>query len=85
MKSTRAILTPSQLGTLLQGARKSRKLTQAQLAARLGISQNRLSDLERDAGALSVNQLLGLCGQLGLQLLLQVRPDAASSAAGAAW
>lgn len=36
------IATATQLGTLLQGARKSRKLTQAQLAERLGLSQRRI-------------------------------------------
>ena len=65
------IVTPSQLGLLLQGARKNRQLSQAQLAARLGLSQNRLSELERKAGLLSVDQLLALCGQLGLQLTVQ--------------
>ena len=72
MKHIQPVLTPSQLGVQLQGARKSRNLTQAQLAARLGISQNRLSDLERHPGTLSVDQLLALCNQLGLQLGLQV-------------
>lgn len=83
------IVTPSQLGLLLQSARKSRKLSQAQLAMRLGLSQNRLSELERNAGALSVAQLLALCGQLGLQLSVQGRgePDPAARATppGAEW
>ena len=68
---TQTIVTAAQLGTLLHGARKSRKLTQSKLAARLGISQSRLSDLERMPGSLSVDQLLALCGQLGLQLSLE--------------
>lgn len=70
-KRTQRIVTTLQLGVLLQGARKSRKFTQAKLAARLGISQSRLSDLERMPGSLSVDQLLALCGQLGLQLSLE--------------
>jgi len=70
-KRTQRIVTTLQLGVLLHGARKSRKLTQAKLAARLGISQSRLSDLERMPGSLSVDQLLALCGQLGLQLSLE--------------
>lgn len=69
------IVTPDQLGSLLQGTRKGRKLSQAQLAARLGLSQNRLSELERDPGTLSVEQLLALCAQLGLQLTLQARDE----------
>ena len=66
-----AITTASQLGTLLRGARKSRKLTQAQLGERLGLSQKRLSELELTPGTLSVDQLLGVCAQLGLQLSVQ--------------
>lgn len=70
-----AITTASQLGTLLQGARKSRKLTQAQLGERLGLSQKRLSELELAPGTLSVDQLMGICAQLGLQLSVQPRDD----------
>lgn len=70
------IVTPDQLGLILQGMRKSRKLSQAQLAARLGLSQNRISELERNAGTLSVEQLLAICAQLGLQLTVQPRDDA---------
>ena len=69
------ILTPSQLGLLLHGARKNRKLSQQELARRLGLSQNRLSELERNAGVLSVDQLLAICGQLGLQLTVQRRVE----------
>jgi HTH-type transcriptional regulator/antitoxin HipB len=77
------IVTAAQLGTLLQGARKSRKLTQAQLGARLGLSQTRVSELELAPGTLSVDQLLAICAQLGLQLGLQLRDKA--PAGGADW
>ena len=70
------LATTSQLGTLLQGARKSLKLTQAELAGRLGLSQRRLSELERAPGTLSVDQLMALCAQLGLQLSVQSRAEA---------
>jgi HTH-type transcriptional regulator/antitoxin HipB len=75
------IVTPTQLGIVLQGMRKSRKLSQAQLAARLGLSQNRLSELERNPGTLSVEQLLALCAQLGLQLTVQARDGTDASPA----
>ena len=71
--------TTSQLGTLLKGTRKSLKLTQAQLAWRLGLSQRRLSELERAPGTLSVDQLMALCAQLGLQLTLQLREPTAQT------
>lgn len=70
---SQSLVTPSQLGPVLLGARKSRKLTQAQLAERLGLSQRRLSELERAPGTLSVDQLMALCAQLGLQLTVQPR------------
>ena len=65
------LVTPTQLGAVLQGARKSLKLTQAQLGERLGLSQRRVSELERAPGTLSVDQLMALCAQLGLQLSVQ--------------
>lgn len=83
---TQPIVTAAQLGGLLHSARKGRKLTQTQLAARLGISQTRLSDLELAPGTLSVDQLLALCAQLGLQLSLQPRDQIAPSpASGTDW
>ena len=69
------IATIPQLGALLQGTRKSRKLTQAQLGARLGLSQKRVSELELAPGSLSVEQLLAICNQLGLQLSIQPRDE----------
>ena len=45
---TQPIATAPQLGALLQGTRKSRKLTQAQLGARMGLSQKRVSELEQE-------------------------------------
>lgn len=69
------IATTSQLGTLLQSARKSLKLTQAQLGGRLGLSQKRMSELELAPGTLSVDQLLAICAQLGLQVSVQRRED----------
>jgi HTH-type transcriptional regulator/antitoxin HipB len=77
---SQALVTASQLGVLLLGARKSRQLTQAQLAARLGLSQRRLSELERAPGTLSVDQLMALCAQLGLQLTVQPREQAPPAA-----
>lgn len=66
--------TTPQLGALLIGARKAKGLTQAQLSTRMGLSQRRLSELERMPGTLSVDQLLTLCQQLGLQLQVAAMP-----------
>jgi HTH-type transcriptional regulator/antitoxin HipB len=64
------IATPDQMGQLLAASRRHAGLTQAEAAARLGISQSRISALETDAGALTLAQLLALCGIYGLQLQL---------------
>ena len=62
------ILTAASLGRILQSARKSKGLNQTQLAARVGVSQARLSALEREPGTISVDQLLAMCSSLGLEL-----------------
>lgn len=67
------LVTAMQLGQLLKTARKRRKLTQAELAARLGLSQNRVSFLERRPEELSFKQLLGWCPAVGLELRLGER------------
>jgi HTH-type transcriptional regulator/antitoxin HipB len=78
-KRSQPIATAAQLGAVLQSARKSRKLTQTQLGARLGLSQTRMSELELAPGTLSVEQLLKLCANLGLQLSVQPREDNSAS------
>ncbi|KJS69383.1 MAG: helix-turn-helix domain-containing protein [Serpentinimonas sp.] len=84
---TQPIVTAAQLGAVLHSARKGQRLTQAQLAQRLGLSQRRVSELERAPGTLSVDQLLALCAQLGLQLSVQprVQPPAASAPQPLVW
>ena len=74
------LLTALQLGQLLKAARKHSKLTQAQVAARLGLSQNRVSYLEQHPDELSFRQLLGWCTVVGLELWLGERasPDLAN-------
>lgn len=73
------VAKPDQMAQLLAAARHQTGLTQAQAAARIGVSQSRISALETDASALTLAQLLALCGAYGLQL--QVR-DKNQSAPG---
>ncbi|MGE0869599.1 MAG: helix-turn-helix domain-containing protein [Kofleriaceae bacterium] len=47
-----------QIAATVRGLRQQRKWTQAELAKRLGLSQNRLSEIERGAGSFSAEQLL---------------------------
>jgi HTH-type transcriptional regulator/antitoxin HipB len=65
------IATSHQLAQLLAASRRQAGLTQAEAAARVGVSQSRISALETDASALTVTQLLALCGAYGLQLQLR--------------
>ncbi len=60
-----------QVGLLLQSARKHKGYSQAYVAARAGISQSRLSKLETNAAAISLDMLLSMCSQLGLELTLK--------------
>ena len=61
----------SQLKQLLKSLRKSRQLTQAELARRLGVVQSRIADIERDPGAVSVEQLLQVLAMLGAQVVVR--------------
>jgi HTH-type transcriptional regulator/antitoxin HipB len=63
--------TPNQIAQLLGASRRQTGLTQAEAAARIGVSQSRISAWETDAAGLTVAQLVALCGVYALQL--QVR------------
>lgn len=65
------VRTPEQLPALLQGFRKQAGLTQAATAMRLGITQQTLSALERNAGKVSAERLLELLSILGVELVLR--------------
>lgn len=58
----------NQVGATLQARRKALKLSQAQLAEKVGLSQNRISELESAPHTLTVDQLLALINVLGLEL-----------------
>ncbi|HUQ09208.1 MAG TPA: helix-turn-helix transcriptional regulator [Steroidobacteraceae bacterium] len=61
----------NQVGATLQARRKALELSQTEVAERLGLSQNRLSELERAPQTLTVDQLLALINLLGLELHIQ--------------
>ncbi|GAA0847055.1 MAG: XRE family transcriptional regulator [Cupriavidus sp.] len=67
------ITTSDQLGQVLQGARKIAGLTQADAAARLAISQSRISHMELNPETISVSQLLALLGAYELDLVIEPR------------
>lgn len=81
------VRTPEQLPTLLKAFRKQAGLTQGQLATRLGVTQQTVSALERNANKVSADRLLQLLGILGAEMVLQSRgseSDAKTPAAGGA-
>lgn len=70
------IATSHQMGEILAAGRRRAGLTQAEAAIRIGVSQSRISTLEADSSALTLNQLLALFGAYGLQLQVENRGDA---------
>lgn len=73
--------TPEQLTQLLRQRRKGLGLTQAELAARIGLSQKRMSALERQPELLSLRQLLDLAALLDIQLMIDGERAAAKAPA----
>jgi HTH-type transcriptional regulator/antitoxin HipB len=72
MKRVRQLVTtPTQLGEVIRGRRKARGMSQAELAAKLDISQSRLSILESDSAGLTLDRLLALARVLGLEIVVQ--------------
>jgi HTH-type transcriptional regulator / antitoxin HipB len=72
--NTLLLHSPTQLPAHLKSLRKTRGLTQAQLARRLGIGQSRLADIERHPETVSTAQLLNLFAALGVEVLLHLKP-----------
>ena len=66
-----AVHTAEQLPALLKAFRKESGLTQTQVATSLGVTQQTLSALERNAQKMSAERLLHLLGILGVEMVLQ--------------
>lgn len=65
------IQSPGQLSSHLRALRKARGLSQAQLGGLLGVGQTRVTRIEHDPAAVSVEQFLGILGALGVQMVLR--------------
>ena len=63
--------TPDQLTTLLQAFRKEAGMTQTEAARRLGVKQQTISALERNAETVSAERLLRLLNVLGVELVMR--------------
>ena len=67
------IKTPQQLGSVLQGYRRDRGLTQKDAGAKVGLAQNAVSQIEAAPGRVSLVRLFKLLAALELELV--VRPQ----------
>ncbi len=65
------VRTSHQLPELLQAYRKQAGLTQAELALRLGVTQQTYSALERNADKVGAARLIKLLGILGVEMVLR--------------
>jgi HTH-type transcriptional regulator / antitoxin HipB len=65
------IQSPGQLSSHLRALRKARGMSQAQLGAMLGVGQTRVTRIEHDPTAISVEQFLGILSALGVQMVLR--------------
>ena len=70
--------TPLQLGNSIRERRRKLRLTQEQLAAKVGVRHRTISDLE-NAGAARIDTLLRTTAALDLELLIRPRTKGSAS------
>ncbi|MEZ4222340.1 MAG: helix-turn-helix transcriptional regulator [Polyangiaceae bacterium] len=70
------ITRPNQVGEVLRGRRRTRKLSQQRIADILGVSQGRFSKLEANPAQLTLERLFTLVNVLGLELVIREQPAA---------
>ena len=66
--------SPDQLTATLQALRKSAHLTQSELAARMGLTQQNLSEIENNPGRMSVTRFMKLLGSMGAEIVIRTGP-----------
>lgn len=69
------VRTSDQLSPLLRAFRKEAKLTQIDVAQRLGVTQQTVSALERNAEAVSAQRLTQLMNILGVEVVLRKKAE----------
>ena len=80
------LTTLTQLQHAIVARRKKLKLSQAKVAGKLGISQNRYSELEASVANLDADRLLRLLSVLGLELQLGLKAESLPlSQSGSEW
>lgn len=76
------VRTPEQLIPLFQAFRKQQNLTQADLAARLGVGQQTVSQLERHPDKATLERLLRALAAMDVQMILVSKSATTTSAGG---
>ena len=61
---------PAQLSVHIKSLRKARGLTQTALGERVGVKQVRIADIEKNPGAVSLDQLMQVLHALDARVLL---------------
>lgn len=74
------IKTSAQLGPVLAGIRRERKLTQTSIGTRVGLAQNAVSVLETDSSTASLQQVFKLLSALELDLVIRDRRNQSTEA-----
>jgi len=67
------VTSASQASELFRQRRKAKGLSQAELAAKLGVSQARLSAIENDMTGLTLERLISLTNLLDLEVVIRDR------------
>lgn len=67
------IKTPEQLGAVVAGIRRARRLTQASTGKKVGLAQNAVSQLETDPSPASLQRIFKLLSALELDLVVRER------------
>lgn len=62
---------PEQLSQHLRSLRKARRLSQVQLAAKMGVAQSRIAAIEKDATKLTAEQLFRVLAALNAGVVLR--------------
>lgn len=65
------VTTPGQLRAVLAAMRRARKLTQAQLGERLGVSQKRIARIEGQPAVTSFDQIARMVSAMGGRLVVE--------------
>ena len=68
------VRTPEQVGPLLAGFRNRNNLSQAELAQQLGVGQQTISQLERNADRATLGRLMRVLALMNVEIVLRVRP-----------